>query len=295
MLDTVDTLRQRVREIMPELEIHHLDINQEGLMNDVVIVNRSLVFRFAKTARYKQVLDNEMKILDLVRHRIDMRVPAPIYRRHDSVVYPFLEGVPFLRGTLLQLEGGEQTRAAERLGEFLYGLHTSDVSGLDWEIPATLAPVTREKWQDIRQRVQDKIYPLLLKHQIQWAENLFDSVLAQPDAFEYHQTLIHGDLAPYHILFDQEENEITGVIDFGVAGIGDPALDIGSLISSYGESFVNRMQNTYPTSAEFMTRARFYAQSIELQWVLLGIETGEPFWFTAHLGGARDIRRNEDE
>ncbi|MFZ4658307.1 MAG: hypothetical protein ACOYNY_14925 [Caldilineaceae bacterium] len=32
-----------------------------------------------------------------------------------------------------------------------------------------------------------------------------------------------------------------------------------------------------------------YAQSIELQWVLLGLETGKSFWFTAHIGGARDV------
>jgi hypothetical protein len=25
-------------------------------------------------------------------------------------------------------------------------------------------------------------------------------------------------------------------------------------------------------------------QTIELQWILLGIETGKTFWFTAHLG-----------
>ena len=32
-----------------------------------------------------------------------------------------------------------------------------------------------------------------------------------------------------------------------------------------------------------------YAQSSDLQWVLLGLETGESFWFTAHIGGARDV------
>jgi hypothetical protein len=41
---------------------------------------------------------------------------------------------------------------------------------------------------------------------------------------------------------------------------------------------------------KYLARARFYAQSIELHWVLLGIETGEHFWFAAHLGGARDVR-----
>lgn len=290
MSDIVESLRQRVKAIMPELEIQHFEINQEGLINDVAIVNKKLVFRFAKTDKYARILDDEMKILDIIRSRIGMEVPTPIYRSQDSVVYPFLEGQPFLRETLLKLESDVQVKTAEQLGKFLHGLHTAENPGVDWEIPPTLAPVTRDKWLDIRQRVKDKIYPLLLKHQIQWAENLFDEILLNPESFDYHPALIHGDLAPYHILFDQSNHKITGIIDFGVAGIGDPASDIGSLITAYGESFVTKMQISYPNLEVYLPRARFYAQSIELQWVLLGIETSETFWFTAHLGGARDIR-----
>lgn len=284
MPDIADTLRQRVYSLMPELEIQHFEINQEGLINDVAIVNKKFVFRFAKTEKYASILDNEMKILDLIRPRIGMEVPTPIYRTKDSVVYPFLEGQPFLRETVLGLPTEVQIRTAEQLGTFLHGLHTTDISGVDWEIPPTLAPVTQEKWVDIQRRVKEKIYPLLLKHQVQWAENVFDRVLSNPESFNYRRALIHGDAAPYHILFDVQKNKITGVIDFGVAGIGDPALDIGSLLSSYGESFVIKMKPTYPNLDEYLPRARFYAQSIELQWVLLGIETGETFWFTAHLG-----------
>lgn len=290
MSDIADSLRQRVKAIMPELEIQHFEINQEGLINDVAIVNKKLVFRFAKTEKYAKILDDEMKILDIIRSRIGMEVPSPIYRSQDSVVYPFLEGQPFLRETLFKLESDVQVRTAEQLGKFLHGLHTTKNSRLDWEIPPTLAPVTRDKWLDIHQRVKDKIFPLLLKHQIQWVENLFDGILSNPESFNYRPALIHGDLAPYHILFDQNNHKITGVIDFGVAGVGDPASDIGSLITAYGESFVIKMQTSYPNLEIYLPRARFYAQSIELQWVLLGIETGETFWFTAHLGGARDVR-----
>jgi hypothetical protein len=28
---------------------------------------------------------------------------------------------------------------------------------------------------------------------------------------------------------------------------------------------------------------------VEAQWVLLGVESGETYWFTAHLGEAKDI------
>jgi aminoglycoside 2''-phosphotransferase len=289
MSDIVESLRQRVKAIMPELEIQHFEMNQEGLINDVAIVNKKLVFRFPKTEKYAKILDDEMKILDIIRSRIGIEVPTPIYRSHDNVVYPFLEGQPFLRETLLKLESDIQVRIAEQLGKFLHGLHTTENSVLDWEIPPTLAPVTRDKWLDIHQRVKGKIFPLLLNHQIQWVENLFDGILSNPESFNYRPALIHGDLAPYHILFDQNNHKITGVIDFGVAGIGDPASDIGSLITAYGESFVIKMKTSYPNLEVFLPRARFYAQSIELQWVLLGIETGETFWFTTHLGGARDV------
>jgi aminoglycoside 2''-phosphotransferase len=79
------------------------------------------------------------------------------------------------------------------------------------------------------------------------------------------------------------------VIDFGVAGLGDPATDVGSLLQTYGASFVAQLQAAYPEVERLLRRARFYAQAIELEWVLLGLKRGQPFWFTAHLGNARDI------
>jgi aminoglycoside 2''-phosphotransferase len=212
-----------------------------------------------------------------------------VFRQPGCVVYPFLPGLPFLWETLISLEPACKAQTAHQIGKFLYGLHTTTLAPEpDWEIPQTLAPVTRERWLDIRQHVTEKVYPLLLKHQVQWAESVFDSVLTDPETFNYVPTLIHGDLAPYHILFDGAK--ITGIIDFGVAGLGDPALDIGTLIGVYGESFVRQMSTEYPGLKALLPRARFYAQSIEIQWVLLGLETGESFWFTAHLGSARDIQ-----
>jgi len=40
---------------------------------------------------------------------------------------------------------------------------------------------------------------------------------------------------------------------------------------------------------KLISRARFYAQAIELLWALMAIESRDDYWFTAHLGGARDI------
>lgn len=289
MNNDLSVLLSRIHEIMPDLEIRESRINQDGLINDVVIVNNELTFRFAKTEKYAEYMDIELNILDLVRGRLGVDVPAPSYRGKGVVVYPFLSGEPLNREDIMKASVETQARLAKQLGTFLHGLHTTDISNAGWEIPATMAPVTRERWLDIQGRVKEKVYPLLLKHQVTWVENLFASVLDDPKTFEYPSALIHGDLASYHILHDPKEGKITGVIDFGVAGVGDAASDIGSLITTYGESFVSKMAVGYPGMEKFMRRARFYAQSIELQWVLLGLESGENFWFTAHIGNARDV------
>jgi len=284
-----EQLRQRIKMIMPELEITHLEHNREGLINDIVIINHELVFRFAKNDGYAQILNLELDILDLVRPRVDLPVPSPVYRGPGSVVYPILKGQALLRGNLLSMDKAGKKETAAQLGKFLHNLHTTPIDNVGWDLPTTLAPVSWKKWADIRSRVEEKVYPLLLRNQITWVENLFDNALNDPHNFDYTPALIHGDLAPYHILFDVQNGDITGVLDFGVAGIGDPALDLGSLISNYGESFAIQLGEAYPGLDALLPRARFYAQAIELQWVLLGIETEDKFWFTAHLGGARDI------
>jgi len=282
-------LRQRIHKIMPDLEIEQFELNEEGLINDIAIVNQELVFRFAKNEGFAQILNLELDILDLIRPNVDVPVPSPVYRGPGSVVYPLVRGQALLHENLLAMDEPTQDKIATQLGTFLRQLHSIGHGDLEWNLPATMAPVTREKWIEIRGRVEDKVYPLLLKHQVSWAENLFDRVLSDPATFEYAPTVIHGDLAPYHILYLPAKAEISGIIDFGVAGLGDPALDIGTLITSYGEQFISRMSGTYPEMAAHLPRARFYARAIELQWVLLGLETDDDFWFTAHLGTARDV------
>jgi hypothetical protein len=102
-------------------------------------------------------------------------------------------------------------------------------------------------------------------------DRLFDSLLGDKHGFDYEPRLIHGDLGPYHILCDAAAGRLTGVIDFGTAGLGDPATDLGGLLQIYGESFVRRMLGVYPEAEGLLARARFYAEAIELQWVMLGL------------------------
>jgi aminoglycoside 2''-phosphotransferase len=280
---------ERVHEIMPDLDIHNVELHQEGLVNDVLIVNDQWVFRFTHTEWGRELMHMEEKLMRFLAPRVSLRVPYPEKCSGSVMVYQHLNGDSFLRETWAGKDQLNQQQIADQLGRFLHELHHISTEGLDWEIPLTLAPVTRDTWLDIYDRFIDKVQPLLLPHQIEWADNLFDMALNSPGFFDFDPVLIHGDLAPYHILYSKEQGCLTAVIDFGIAGLGDPATDLGSLISSYGEALVTKLEGKYPELADLMPRARFYAQAIEIQWVLLGVESGEKYWFTAHLGGARDI------
>jgi aminoglycoside 2''-phosphotransferase len=216
-------------------------------------------------------------------------VPAPAYACADCWVYPLLQGQPLDRIRVRRYDEATQGQLAGQLGVFLRQLHHIDISAASANIPNTHAPVSRSRWLEIQAAVRTQIYPLLQRFQVEYLDDLFDRALDDPQFFDYAPTLIHGDLASYHILFDPEQRQITGVIDFGMAGVGDPANDFGLLISIYGEAFVRRMRPAYPNLDHYLPRARFYAQGLELEWLLRGLDTGENFWFTAHIGGARDL------
>jgi aminoglycoside 2''-phosphotransferase len=290
MFASTNQLLQRIHALMPDLAIEQVERNEEGLINDVLIINQQLVFRFAKNENSVRILESEIKILDLIRPNIGLSVPTPVYRSSDCIVYPLLPGQPLTLKRVSALDEKTQATIAEQVGAFLYRLHTTNISKVDWELPVTRAPVKRENWLDLQARARAKIVPLLQGYQVEWFEDLFAGVLENSSAATYTPALIHGDLASYHFLFDEQAGKLSGVIDFGMAGLGDPASDIGGLINIYGESFVKKMRTVYPTLDDYLPRARFYAQLLELQWTLLGLETGETFWFTAHLGSARDIQ-----
>lgn len=286
MNDNITKYMPRIRELLAGTEIRSVLYNSEGLVNDVFIVNGETVVRFAKDDYALRALRAELKILDLVRPQVNLAIPSPSYSAEDVVVYCLLEGDTFSRRLLLGLSEQEKQATADQLAEFLRAMHAIPVKE---DMPATLAPVTYEKWSHVRQNVEQKIYPLLLQHQVEWVRDLFDGMLGDPSSFDYQPCLIHGDLGPYHILYDRQSRRLNGIIDFGVAGVGDPATDIGNLLQVYGESFVSRFLGEYPGVQDLMKRAHFYAQAIELEWVLSGLDGGETFWFTAHIGGARDL------
>jgi aminoglycoside 2''-phosphotransferase len=278
------TYAKRIKEIEPGLDLSLAEFNSEGLANDVVLFE-DIVFRFPKTAHARRALGAEVAVLTHLHGRVSVPIPAPSRVEADVIVYRRLEGRTLDRLTLNRLAPSDQQRLADQLGVFLAELHEV---ALDANLPRTGAPTTYEVQLKRRRDAEQYVFPHLMKHQREYAESIFE-ILRDPTAFEFMPSLIHGDLGPYHVLVTG--SELTGIIDFGTAGVGDPANDIACLLQNYGERFLERTSAAYPMLGTLLRRARFLAQALEFEWLVQGLRNQEPFWFTAHIGTARDLNQ----
>jgi aminoglycoside 2''-phosphotransferase len=281
---------ERIRESNPALVLSRVEANPDGQVHDVVIVNRERVFRFYKSDWARASLQQEQRTLELVRDVVAMPVPHWDQLTADYGSYPYLPGSPLQRDFLLAQPHQLQDRLAWQLAIFLRQLHAIPLRVLRHrQIPVSETVRSRDDWLRLFEGIQRELFPWLKAHVCQAVVKHFQPLLEDEGWLRFEPALVHGDLQPHHILVDSSSSQISGIIDFGMAGVGDPAVDLASLLYHYGESLVGRMGRFYPGIPALIDRARFWAGTFELQWALAGLRAGDPSWLLAHIGGAPDF------
>ena len=291
MADMLSSYLARIQADHPTLQVVSARLNGDGMINDVVVVNDDLVFRFAKSAHGQALLAYETQLLSVIERQVTVPVPHIEACNDTYMRYRFVPGVPLYRHTLLRADAAMQDRLAHQLATFLQQLHAvplSDVPAPPWH--AATPPESRRAFYERHLAdLEQHIYPLLWADQKDWISDLFAPVRdGRVDLDDFTPVLIHRDLAAYHILHTPQAGDLAGVIDYGTAGAGDAASDWGCLISTYGEQFVRRMHQVYPIPQAMMDRARFFAGALELEWALGGIQSKDLSLLLVHLGRARD-------
>ncbi|HEX6479316.1 MAG TPA: phosphotransferase [Ktedonobacteraceae bacterium] len=223
-------------------------------------MNEQFIARFPKDAHAKERLVIESCILELIRAGVEMPGPRFEFQAEDVVMYRMLVGEPLTCEVLLRQDETVQDRLAEQLALFLSQLHAIPREVVEQRaIGVSEAVRSLGEWLALFVDVQRELFPFLWAHQKTWVQQLFAPVLHRQISFDYEPVLIHGDLGVYHILYDPTQGRITGVIDFGTAGLGDSASDFACLIQALGEQFLQRMARFSPAIAPALDRARFRA------------------------------------
>lgn len=281
---------ETIKSIFPDLDTTNAIVNKDGLTNDVILID-DRVFRFPKDDWARQSLHTEAQLLATIQPHISLKLPTVEHVSDAMFVCDRIVGEPLFRHDLMRMDADRRKNVLSQLGEFLTELHHIPLETITKNTDLKMPDSNPHKQAiEFYQTIQEKLFPLVMTHTRAIIDDIFRPIFVNPGFFRFETALIHDDLAQYHILFDQSASHIKGVIDFGVAHIGDPAKDIGLLISTYGESLIEQIADVYPDYSTLLPRARYYAKTLEIQWVLGGIRTNDLTWFAVHLDRARDIR-----
>ncbi len=269
---------ETIQRVYPDFSVHSVKTNIHGQNNNILIVNDAFIFRFPKYADGIEKLEREIAILKGIGDFIPIPIPHVIFEHMTPQIvgqvfvgYRFVPGVSLWRETLWNIdEEAILERLAQQLAQFLRELHRIPIETIiEQQLPVA---DTYEEWSNIYSRIQAKCYPHMRSDARIWATHHFETFLADAAHFAYKPVLKHGDFGPSNILFDLDEQIIRGIIDFGGAGLGDPAYDFAGILSSYGEAFLRRFSPIYPEMEASWDRITFYQGTFALLEALFGIE-----------------------
>ena len=257
-----------LKDKYPQLEILKIEYNfLDGKHSDVVFVNDKYVFKFAKYDWSVGFLENEVNVINFIKRYITMPLPKVESLDKGIAKFSYIIGQPLYRNNLLLLDSRVQESIAEKIGTFLSQLHSIPLRGEDIKnISKCTNILSREDWLLKYEEFQKKVFRYCDSYSREYFSSIFKPLLEKERFLAFQPALIHGDLMPYHFIFNNQANKINSVIDYGLSGIGDPAYDVGIILDNFGETFVKRIGKYYKNISAYIDRARFYASVTNLCW-----------------------------
>ncbi|MEM7587112.1 MAG: aminoglycoside phosphotransferase family protein [Acidobacteriota bacterium] len=207
--------------------------------------SRDRVVRVARHGAAAVALRREACVLAAIAGRLPVAVPRPTHHEPEGCppfsVHTEIIGSVLTRSLWESMPGMARRRAASDLAAFLLALH---------HLPPALGStcgLTRVVRSEQARRLRDpsarRLAPLLdgpprraLARALQQAARVEAET---PDA------LLHGDIAPGHLLCDPASGRLSGVIDFGDLVIGEPARDFIYLYEDFGPAVLADVVSEY--------------------------------------------------
>jgi aminoglycoside phosphotransferase (APT) family kinase protein len=181
-----------------------------GFDYKVLIVDDAWVVRWPRHALAVEEIEQEVELLPVLAPLLPVSVPEFEYVSRD----PWLVAYRLIRGEPLVDEDPAGVRA------FLDALHAVDVE----TVPAPW-PDWLETYREQANEFRRLVLPLLDADE----RSAGEALLAETETLTgFRPALTHSDLLPEHLLV--HEGKLAGVIDWGDARIGDPALDYAWLL-----------------------------------------------------------------
>lgn len=265
-------------------------LTSSGQFNTVLCADDRWIFRFPKSDHVAIKVACEAKVLQSLQGKLPFPIPNPTYVAYHPAThqlefmgYAMLTGEPLLREKFATLNDDViLDQLAQDIAMFLKAIHgiSAAAIGLD-ESPSD----SRQWWTQLYSDFKAQLYPHMRPDAQQSVTENFERALGDDDLWDFEPHLIHGDFGTGNILY--ADGHIVGVIDFTFCAVDDPAQDVGAILSSYGEAFVERVLLLYSELRPALRRAHFYRSNYALMEAYYGLRDNNPADFES---GIQDYR-----
>lgn len=254
-------LLKRISQEFPELRWEKYEFVNRGWDHEVIILDNRLVFRFPASSEYLAGLEKEVSLLNYLNNKIDFPIPRYIYVAHDKTFagYEIIPGKELDEYAFTMLPDRDQGLVAEQLADFFTRLHSINIEELQpFDITLSDLQVEAQKLQEGAEQYLQHTLTRDEYVQASAALHRFQTISSS----EYPRALIHNDISPKHIIWDNEARRI-GVIDFGDRAISDPAIDFAELFL-YDQAFAEKVYRFYAGLKDdtFLNRSIIYAKRV---------------------------------
>jgi aminoglycoside phosphotransferase (APT) family kinase protein len=275
--------RRLVGELFPGLELSSFEPIGHGWDCFTYRVDGEWIVQMPRLPGAEQTLEKQMRLLPEIAGEVSGAVPVPELVSFDPVVmgYRAIDGV-----SLAEAPIPEAGILPERLGRFLYDLHMVPLEFVGLRGP--VAPAWRERLTTELANFRDRVMPLLSAEETARADRMFDGYLDDERHFRFPDAIAHQDLGPEHLLMTPT-GDLAGVIDWGDAGPGDPAIDFGWLLH-HAPEIGQRALAAYGGAPDetFLARAAFYDSVGPWHEVTYGLDNDLPASVESGLAGVRE-------
>lgn len=230
---SLETAQRLIQKQFPELKINDIRLLGEGFDNTVIQINEDYAFRFPHRNFAMTLMEGESRILPSIAGHLPLSIPEPIFFGKATKDFPYsFVGYKKVQGKTPYQESLEKKSvSAQKFAFFLKKLH---------QVPVTRALVhgvtfDNKKRLDISFQKEKIIKNAKVAKELGYCEqaelvlNYLDSIHSFKPTGEVY--LVHGDIHIRNVLLN-EEDILTGIIDWGDIHIGHRAIDI-SFIYSY--------------------------------------------------------------
>jgi aminoglycoside 2''-phosphotransferase len=268
-----------IESCFPDIRVANCRRITTGWENSVVEINGDYIFRFPRLKGRWTRMQEEIALLRWLSRVLTVSVPKYEFvwqgnRKHPRRLagYRKIAGVPISRQALRH---GWADRLGRDLGGFLSELHGLRLPG---EILEMIPTYDQKSWAEgqtrFHRRARRYVYPLLDAETRSRAEAFWTDFLERSSKVEFAPVLIHSDLTSGNIIVDPSTGRLNGVIDWGDAKVGDPAVDFVGLFELSRLLGEITLTNYRRTKKEFKERVELYLLSASFGEVAWGVQAG---------------------